>query len=150
MTHRANIFCRLISILLVLYVGIVAGLSSGDRFILCFGADGHIDISFTDCSKCPPNVQKKTERLSNKNGHHGECLDIKLISCELGSERLALSEAGSHKFMLKKSDSSHISDLIFTSLLPSEHLLSNSLSYVVKRPFSASHFISLRTIILQI
>lgn len=150
MTHRGKILCSLFAILLVWNVIIAEGLPSGDRLVLCFGSDGHIDISFSACSICLPSTPKKDKRLSDKNEHHGDCIDVELISGASGSRQFASPEAGSRQIMQRKSDSSNVFDISLSSLSLSEHRLQNALSRVSKEPFSASHFVSLRTIILQV
>jgi len=150
MTHWMKILCVLFAILLVWNVSMAEGLPSGDRLILCFGSDGHIDISFSAYSKCSANMPKKDKCLSDKNKHHGDCVDFELISGVLGSGQLASLETGSRKIMPKKSDSSHVSDISFSSLSMSEHRFPNAFYLVAKESFSTSQLISLRTIILQV
>lgn len=150
MTHWGKILCRLFAILLVWNVIIAEGLPSGDRLILCFGSDGHIDISFTARSKCLPNIPKTIKSLSDKNGHHGDCFDVELIAGALGSEQLILPEAGARKILPKKSDSSHVFDISFSSLSLSDYRFPKTFSLVSKESFSTSDLISLCTIILQV
>jgi hypothetical protein len=150
MMHWMKILYALFAILLVWNVSMAEGLPSGNRLILCFGSDGHIDISFTACSQGSPNIPPQKKHFSDKNKHHGDCVDFGLISGALGSGQFASLETGSPKILPKKSDALHVLDMIFTSLLPSEHRLANAISRITQVPFSAYSLISLRTIILQV
>lgn len=150
MTRRAVIFRRLVAILLVWYLGLVAGLPSWEHLTVCFGSDGHIDISFSVCPESPDTRPQTGIHLSGNNRHHGDCVDVKLIPGAFESGRLASAETGSRKVGPEKSDSIRALGNSPSSLFSGGDRIWCAFCQISENAFLSSRLASLRATVLLI
>jgi hypothetical protein len=87
-----NIFSTLLTLLLILQMGTAFALPPGSHLELCFGPDGHFDISPDTCRN--HLILPQQQAVSQSSGiHHGDCIDL-AIGCG-PDDHAVLSNAGS-------------------------------------------------------
>ena len=152
MRRWIDIFRPLLTILLILQVSAAHALPAGIHLNLCFGSDGHFDISPDLCTVSPltpPFPQSDTGIFSE--APHGDCLDVEIGCVSSDEQHPPIAKVCPAKTKAQRNNS---------PLATKNHTLSFSHqtfqssirtpSHLNDGPVPPSHLISLRTIVLLI
>ncbi len=148
MICRANISKRMTTILFVCLVSIFSGLPAEADFMLCFGSDGHIDLSSVACSKAAPTKLQIPRNLFEGKERHGDCLDLDLFCGAFYREPLGSAGVSSFR-SLKKKLSSPVGTII-SSFSPDDARFAYAFSHLSQEIFLPSKFVYLGTVVLLI
>lgn len=151
MRRWIDIFRPLVTILLILQVSTAYALPAGLHLNLCFGSDGHFDISPDLCDENPPTSQlPQSGTVILSETPHGDCLDIEIGCASLAEPAPPITERCQAKVKIKKSTTPATANT--TLSLPRQIAQSSPRKYsaLPGGTLPPSHLISLRSILLLI
>lgn len=153
MKRLIGIFRPLVAILLIFQVSAVYALpSSLEHINLCFGSDGHFDISTDLCadnSLALPLSPWDTAVFSNED--HIECLDIEIGHNSSDVLLPPITKISQSKAKTKSISSSPVTEnfILSSSHLASQFSISN-FSLMNSGSLPPSHLVSIRTTVLLV
>lgn len=145
-----NFFSPLIALLLILQMSTAFASPPGAHLELCFGTNGHFDVSpdFCDTHFNPPQQQR--DAAVSDPLHHGDCLDL-VIGC--GFYDQAVPPGGSDCISKAKVQQSSSRSAVFPAVLFSRNLPQAGLHspfHLNRQDLLPSPLASLRTVVLLI
>lgn len=142
---------QIVTVLFVLLMSMMLALPAGMDVEFCFGNNGHVDFSLSNCKDDVLSKFSAKEQPSIHNTeHHGECRDV-AVACNTTQEFIrTYGKSGSLKSE-QKNDPSKIS-LFFSELLAdsSEPYIDPNAYPAVFKDFPSAHLLSLGTIVILI
>ena len=101
MRHQMEIFRPLITLLLIMQLSTISLLPVGGFVSLCFGSDGHFDISQKLCAEnSQPHEFPEPSKISSSDDHHVDCMDVP-IGCNDAPDEMLPSLAGDYSTKTK-------------------------------------------------
>ncbi len=150
MIRPVKMFSKIIALSLVMAVCIASGLPSIEHLKLCFGSDGHVEFSESDCSISSNISLQSIPYLSRNKERHEDCIDVEMNCGTFDVGQYTLSRISSFSTILKRvftSASMELGSTLQSVALPQSSAIYSQLS---SRVLAQSQPVLLRTVILLI